>query len=177
MIDLVQTKTMSKILTFTELKYYAFTAVFTISAIFFPWLAHQFHVAGQIFLPMHFFVLLAGVLFGWRTGLLVGVASPIMSYFLTQMPAVVVLPQIVLELAVYGLAIGLFREKNFNLWLSLPAAMLLGRAARIIFIVAFVPKMNAWQFVQISWPGIMLQLALIPIVIYLLQKFVFANRI
>lgn len=168
-----QTKTLPRVLTFSEAKYYIFTVIFTVSAVFFPWLAHQFHIAGQIFLPMHIFILIAGFLFGWRAGLLVGIISPLISYSLTQMPVMALLPQVVLELSVYGLIIGILREKNLNIWLALFSAMILGRLARILFILTFVSKMNALQFVQISWPGIALQLILVPIVIYLLQRFLF----
>lgn len=172
-----QTKALPRVLTFSEAKYYLFAAAFTGLAVFFPWLAHQFHIAGQIYLPMHFFILIAGFLFGWRAGLLIGAMSPIISYSLTHMPVIALLPQVILELSVYGLAIGIFREKNFNIWLSLFSAMILGRLARILFILAFASKMDPLKFIQISLPGIILQLALIPIIIYLLQKFVFTKRI
>lgn len=166
-----------EVLTFLEAKYYIFSTVFVASAVFFPWVAHQFHIAGQIYLPMHFFVLIAGFLFGWRTGIFVGIVSPIISYSLTQMPAMILLPQVVIELLVYGLAIGILREKNLNIWISLFSAMILGRLARIIFILVFASKMDPVKFIQISLPGMILQLALIPVIIYLLQKFAFGKRI
>lgn len=165
-----QTKALPRVLTFREAKYYIFSSVFVASAVFFPWLTHQFHIAGQIYLPMHFFVMTAGFLFGWKTGLLVGIISPLVSYSLTQMPVIALLPQVVLELAVYGLAIGILRERNFNIWASLFSAMILGRLARILFIMAFVPQMDPIKFIQIGWPGIVLQVVLIPLVVYLCAK-------
>lgn len=176
MTTLSQTKSLPEVLTFSEAKYYIFSTAFVAAAVFFPWLVHQFHIAGQIFLPMHFFVLIAGFLFGWRTGFLTGIISPTISYSLTQMPVMALLPQVVLELAVYGLVIGVFREKNFNIWISLFSAMVLGRLARILFIIAFLPKMNALQFIQSSLPGIILQLALIPVIVYLLQRFLLEKK-
>lgn len=161
-----QTKALPKVLTFVEAKYYIFSATFVASAVFFPWLLHQFHLAGPIFLPMHLFVLIAGFLFGWRTGVLVGLLSPLMSYSITHMPPIVILPEVILELGVYGLAIGLLREKGLNIWITLLGAMILGRIIRMA--IAFDTS-----FIQMSWPGILLQLALIPVVIYLLQKFFF----
>jgi hypothetical protein len=172
-----QTKALPRVLSFSEIKYYVFSVFFTILAVGVPSALHQFHVAGQIFVPMHFFVIVAGLLFGWKTGLLVGILSPLMSYGLTQMPVVALLSQITVELAVYGFAAGFLRERNLNAWVSLFSAMMLGRAARILFIVLFAPKMNAWQFIEMSWPGILLQLALVPLTIYLLQKFVFSKRV
>ncbi|MFC1789572.1 ECF transporter S component [Patescibacteria group bacterium] len=167
----LQTKTLPRILTFGEVKYYIFSLTFTAMAASVPWVMHQFHMVSQIFLPMHIFVLIAGFLFGWRTGLMVGVLSPLLSYSLTQMPAMVLLPQIVLELAIYGIVVGILREKKTNIWVSLIFAMILGRVARIIFILAFIPKIDPIQFIQISLPGIIFQLALIPFVVYLIRKF------
>lgn len=167
-----QAKSLPRILTFGETRYYIFSLVFTGLAVFTPWLAHQFNLAGQIFLPMHIFVLAAGFLFGWRTGLMVGVLSSLSSYFLTQMPAAALLPQVILELAVYGIVIGLLREKNFNIWVSLFSAMVLGRLARVLFISLFVPGMDALQFIGMSLPGIILQIALMPLIVYFIREFI-----
>jgi LytS/YehU family sensor histidine kinase len=172
----IRVKALPKILTFSEAKYYVFSAVFVSSAVFFPWLAHQFQVAGAQFLPMHFFVMFAGFLFGWRTGLLVGLISPLLSYSITQMPAIAILPEVTLELAVYGLAIGLLRERSLNIAGALVGAMILGRLARWAFVFALGLQTNPLNYFKIGLPGIILQLALIPIVVYLLQKFVFKKN-
>lgn len=172
----IQTKTLPKILTFGEIKYYIFSLTFTGLAVFVPWFLHNFTMAGSKFLPMHFFVMIAGFLFGWRTGLIVGAMSPLLSYSLTQMPAMAILPQVILELVVYGLAIGILRERKFNIWVSLFSAMILGRIARILFIFVLLPKADYFQFIKTSLPGMILQILLIPFAIYLLQKFVFEKN-
>jgi len=168
-----QTKVLPRILTLSQVKYYIFSAVFTGLAVVTPTIFHQFNLAGPTFLPMHIFVLIAGLLFGWRTGLLVGLLSPLMSYSITHMPPLAILPETILELGVYGLAIGLLRERNLNIWVSLISAMVLGRLARLVFVLVFGLHTNFLQYLQMSWPGIALQLVLIPAVIYLLQKFLF----
>ncbi|MFH1423683.1 MAG: ECF transporter S component [Candidatus Nealsonbacteria bacterium] len=161
-----QVKVLPKVLTFSEVKYYIFSAVFVGLTVVTPTIFHQFNLAGPTFLPMHIFVLVAGFLFGWRTGMLVGLLSPLMSYSITHMPPMAILSETVLELAVYGLAVGLLREKGFNIWVALFSAMVLGRLARLALTFDV-------SFIQISWPGIALQLALIPVIIYLLQRFLF----
>jgi len=171
-----QTKALPKVLTFSQAKYYIFSVVFVASAVFFPWLAHQFHLAGPTFLPMHIFVLIAGFLFGWRTGLLVGILSPLLSYSITHMPPVAILAETTLEIAVYGLFIGLLREKKLNIWVALFSAMIFGRIARLLFVLGLGLETNPLWYFQISWPGIVLQITLIPVVIYLLQKFIFKNE-
>jgi hypothetical protein len=162
-MNFIQTKALPKVLTFSQAKYYLFSLVFVGLAVGVPALLHQFTFAGAKFLPMHFFVMFAGLLFGWRTGLLVGALSPLMSFGLTQMPTMAILPQVVLELAVYGLAAGLLRERGFGVGISLVGAMILGRLARL----AFFPDIN---FIQASWPGIVLQIILIPTIVYLWKK-------
>ncbi len=173
---LTQTKILPKVLTFSEAKYYIFTAVFTASAVFFPWLAHQFHVAGPVFVPMHFFVIIAGLLFGWRAGMVVGAVSPLLSYGITHLPPMVILPEIMLELAVYGFSAGILREKNFNIFTAIFGAMFLGRLARLLMVSGLGFKTNPMKSFEMSWPGVVLQIVLIPIIIYLLQKFVFNKR-
>ena len=171
-----QTKTLPKILVFSEIKLYIFSSVFTISAVFLPWLLHQFNLAGPKFLPMHFFVIIAGFLFGWRMGLFVGFLSPLISYNITHMPQVIILPEVILELTVYGFVAGILREKNFNIWITLFATMFLGRLARLLFVLTFGLQTNPLAYFQMSWSGIALQLALIPLIIFLLQKFLFKEN-
>lgn len=171
-----QTKTLPKILVFSEAKYYTFSLIFTGLAVFIPWFGHQFHLVGPKFLLMHFFVLIAGFLFGWRTGLAVGLLSPLMSYSISHLPAINILPEVILELAVYGLTIGFLREKNFNIFSAFFLAMISGRAARILFIFTFNSQANPYQFLEISWPGIILQILLIPLIIYFLQNVIFKRE-
>ncbi len=167
-----QEKVLPRILNFSQIKYYIFSLTFTLLAVFVPWFFHQFNLLGPQFLPMQIFVIVAGLLFGWRTGFMVGLISPLMSYSLTQMPVIAILPQVVLELAVFGFVAGILRENKFNIWVSLIFAMVLGRVARILFILFFASQMNAFEFIKISLPGIILQIILVPLAIYLVQKFI-----
>ena len=63
-----------------------------------------------------------------------------------------------------------------NIWFALPVAMIAGRLARILFMLAFASKMNHLQFIQTSWSGILLQIALIPLIIFVIQKFIFSKN-
>jgi niacin transporter len=173
---LAQTKVFPKVLSFNQAKYYIFSLVFIGLSVLTPAIFHQFNLVGAKFLPMHIFVILAGLLFGWRAGLLVGVLSPLMSYGLTHMPALTILPEIVLELGVYGLIAGTLMEKKLNIWISLLSAMVLGRLARLLFVLFSGLETNPSDYFIIGWPGVVLQLVLIPIVVYLLQKFFFKKN-
>lgn len=172
----IQTKNLPKILALSEIKYYIFSSSFTGLAVFTPWILHKFQLLGPQFLPMHFFVLIAGFLFGWRTGLAVGILSPLMSYSISHMPPIMILPETILELAVYGLAIGLLRERKFNILFALPLAMMVGRIARLMLVSGMGLNTNPMQYFQMSWLGIVLQLVSIPLIIFLLQKYFFINN-
>ncbi len=173
-------------LKYNEIWSYVLTAVFVILAVFTPWAFHQFHLAGPTFLPMHIFVLIAGLLFGWRAGLIVGLFTPLVSYSISGMPGLNVLPQIVIELSAYGLIAGILRQK-YNLrpiW-ALLGAIIGGRVALLltmlmIYLIAgqsyspLGPEVNPfasfWSVIKQGWPGIAMQLISIPVIVWLVGK-------
>ena len=91
------------VLKYTDIRSYVLTLVFVLLDVLVPWVFHQFHLAGPTFLPMHIFVLIAGLVFGWRAGLIVGLLTPLASYAVSGMPVLRILPQIAVELSAYGL--------------------------------------------------------------------------
>jgi len=155
----------------------AFSAVFVAISVALPWLAHQFNLAGPTFLPMHIFVLTAGLLLGWRAGLVVGLLTPLVSYATSGMPVLPVLPQITVEVMLYGLAAGFCREKlKLNLYVSLLAAMLVGRLGLLLAVWLLGtgpvgPVEAVWRAVSLGWPGIAIQLALVPLAAVWLKKY------
>ena len=171
------------ILRYTDLRSYLLTLIFVLCDMLVPRLFHQFHLAGPTFLPMHIFILMAGLMFGWRAGLIVGLFTPLASYVVSGMPMLHILPQTAVELAVYGFASGILREKhNLRVIWSLLGAMAAGRialglATMLIYLVvgqseSFLgpeanPFMVVWTVVRQGWPGIVIQLVLIPVVIWL----------
>lgn len=174
-------------LKYRDIRSYLLTAAFVMLAVLVPLLFHQFHLAGPTFLPMQIFVLMAGLLFGWRAGLLVGLFTPLVSYFISGMPALNILPQVIIEASAYGLIAGLLREKYHlrTIW-SLLGAMIGGRLAllsaiSIMYLVAGQsysplglesnPLASFWSTVSQGWPGMVIQLALIPAVVWLLEKY------
>ncbi len=185
-IAVARTRLPEMVLKYTDVRSYVLTLVFVSLSVLTPWAFHQFHLAGPTFLPMHIFVLTAGLVFGWRAGLIVGVLTPLASYTLSGMPAVAVLPQIVIELSVYGMVAGLLREK-FNLRISwaLLGAMVAGRLAMLLAVLAVYviigrvfsplgpeasPFMAAWAAVKLGWPGLVIQLASIPFIVWMVGR-------
>lgn len=147
-----------------------------------PLLFHGVQNAGRVFLPMHLPVFLCGLICGWQYGLLCGLAGPALSSLLTNMPPVAMLPSMMLELAVYGCVSGLMmrfiRTKNTyaDLYISLIAALLCGRVVAGLLQALIFSKgaysMTAWVsgYVVTSWPGTLIQLVLLPSVVFALMK-------
>lgn len=151
------------------------SAVLVAFGVLLPLLFHLAGAAGQIFLPMHIPVLLAGFLLGPYHGLLVGLLAPMISALTTGMPPLMpVLPVMALELAVYGLAGGyLYQNRKLGIWLSLIAAMTAGRLAAAIaaygLVTLFAVKLNPLGFITVAvltgLPGITVQLMLVPLLV------------
>jgi thiamine transporter ThiT len=174
------------ILRYTDIRSYVFTLAFILLDVAVPRLFHQFHLAGPTFLPMHIFVLIAGLVFGWRAGLIVGLLTPLASYGFSGMPVLSILPQTVVELATYGLVAGILQERfNLRVIWSLLGAMVAGRLALFLTVLVLyftagniysplgqeaTPLLAVWSVIKQGWPGIVIQLALIPAVIWLLGK-------
>ena len=147
-----------------------------------PLLFHGVQNAGRVFLPMHLPVFLCGLICGWQYGLLCGLAGPALSSLLTSMPPAAMLPSMMLELAVYGCVSGLMmrfiRTKNTyaDLYISLIAALLCGRVVAGLLQALIFSKgaysMTAWVsgYVVTSWPGTLIQLVLLPSVVFALMK-------
>lgn len=136
---------------------------------------------GTTLLPMHIPVLIAGFILGPIPGLMIGIVSPICSFLYTggTMPAIPMLYLMIAELGTYGLFTGLvFKKFKVNVYVSLIISMISGRVARgLIFVVAtkflgivLPPAMGISIAITQGIPGIILQLLIIPPIIYLLCK-------
>lgn len=147
-----------------------------------PIALHAIPNAGILFSPMHLPVLLCGMICGWHYGLVCGLAGPVLSSFITGMPGIGMLPTMMIELAIYGLVTGLTMKmvhtgsQLADLYISLLTAMLSGRiitgVIRALIFSAGSYSWKAWAtgyFVS-SFPGIIVQLILIPILYLSLQK-------
>ncbi|NLZ70647.1 MAG: ECF transporter S component [Clostridiaceae bacterium] len=151
-------------------------------AIVLPWIMHSIPRAGQIFLPMHIPVLICGFVCGWPLGLLVGALAPLLNHLVTGMPPQAIIVQMTVELAVYGLLAGILyrfirtKDGYVDIYLSLIFAMLGGRIVYgLLNALIFNAGSYGWSvwltgmFVT-AWPGIVIQLVLVPAVVIALRK-------
>lgn len=132
---------------------------------------------GEIFLPMHLPIMLVGLIAGPFAGAAAGLAAPLLSSLLTSMPAAGLLPFMMIELCVYGLAAGALRSANIPVVLKVLAVQIAGRAVRAgaicLAVYAFGYDKIGVAIIRTSITvgliGIALQLALIPLIMYRLD--------
>lgn len=133
---------------------------------------------GELLLPMHFFVILAGFLAGPAVGFAVGACAPLVSHLLSGMPSETVLPFMMIELIGYGLAAGLLGKTRLNGFLKLLSVQLGGRllraAAVLVAVYAFdlqaVGVASIWSTVRVGLLGILLQWCLLPLLLSWLDR-------
>ena len=161
-----------QVLKITRTKEILFSVVFTALAVYTPMLVHYFGGvnAGRKFLPMPFFVLLAGLTLGWRARLATGLFSPIISFLISGMPVLGILPILIIQLCAYGFFAGILREK-YSVLFSLAGAIIFGLILTGLAVSLF-SKMNAVLFIaraaRDGWLGILAQIILIPLLIKIL---------
>lgn len=158
------------------------SALFLALGLVLPLITGQIPQIGKMLLPMHIPVLLCGMVCGAPYGAVCGLLGPLLSSILTSMPTAALMPAMMVECAAYGLTTGLMLRlvrtgKTYaDLYLSLVAAMLVGRlvsgVTKALFFMAGQYTMQAWiaaSFVT-ALPGIVLQLAVVPSIVYYLMR-------
>lgn len=139
---------------------------------------------GGILSPMHIPVLLCGIICGPAYGAFCGVAGPVLSSVLSGMPPAAALIGMIPELLTYGLVCGIMmklvhtKKYLLDVYASLIPAMLAGRlaggAANALFYLGTSGKYSFAMFVSSyfagSFPGIVIQLVLIPLLVFTLEK-------
>jgi len=160
-------------------RFISLTGLLLATGVIFPFVFHQFGIAGRIFLPMHIPVLLAGLILGPWAGLLVGALSPGLSAMITGMPPTALAIPMTPELAVYGLVSGLlFRGTRTSLYVSLLGAMIVGRIVWCLMAVAIAPLLGfegrtltvVLAALVIGWPGVVVQLLFVPPIVLKIRK-------
>ena len=167
-----------------RIKRLCLAGIFLALGVLLPFFTGQIPRRGSLLQPMHLPVFLCGLLCGWQYGLAVGGILPLLRFALFGMPKI--FPTGIamsFELAAYGLIAGALyaREKKLGmaaLYRSLICAMVGGRViwgsvqALLSGIAgaAFTWKMFLSGAIVTAIPGIVLQLALIPVIVTAFER-------
>lgn len=138
---------------------------------------------GNAFLPMHLPVILGGYLLNPAAALVCGALSPILSFFVSGMPAFPRLIFMIFELGTYGFFTSVFVHKcRLPVFLTLPLTWICGRA--VYFVTAFfalrvlhleiqgmaTASAAVWTAITTGVPGILLQAVVVPILVATFKK-------
>lgn len=165
----------------------SFSSICIALGIILPFLTGQIPEIGSMLLPMHIPVLICGFICGWKYGLLVGLITPLLRSVSFGMPPIYPTAIVMsFELAAYGFISGLLfkivnKKLNFilSVYSTLILALIIGRIvwgfAR--FGIGMIDKTNIFSFelflsgaVISCWPGIIIQLFIVPILLLTLKK-------
>ncbi len=159
-------------------------ALFFALGLVLPLLTGQIPQIGSMLLPMHLPVFLCALVCGWQYGGIVGFALPIIrSLIFTMPPMFPTAVAMAFELCAYGLVTGivysLLKRKNIvSVYISLITAMIVGRIVwGIVQFILLTSSGNTFTFSAFlagaflnAFPGIIVQLVLIPIIMFTLAK-------
>ena len=168
----------------TKTKRLVISALLLAAGLVLPFLTGGIPNFGRMLLPMHLPVLLCGFVCGWQWGLLVGFVTPLLRSVLFGMPPMVPTAlAMAFELAAYGAVAGLCcRRWHGNVqgvYLSLILAMLAGRLVWGLVSIPIYALLTEKTFTLAAfwaggfvtaWPGIVLQIVLIPAIVLALEK-------
>ena len=170
-------------MTSLQIRKLTYSALFLALAMVLPFVTGQIPQIGSMLSPMHIPVLLCGFLCGWPWGLAVGVIAPMLRSVIFGMPAM--FPGAVamtFELATYGAVSGLLYKmlprRKSSVYITIVTAMLLGRVvwgiARLV-LAGLSGQTFTWALFMAgaftnAVPGIILHLALVPLLVIIMEK-------
>ena len=152
-------------------------------ALVLPFLTGQIPEIGNMLLPMHLPVLLAGFVVGGPSAMAIGAVAPLLRSMLWGMPPL--FPKAIsmaFELAAYGAVSGIVysagKKSRKAVFIALISAMVAGRIVWGIVSLIFYGMMGNSFTVSLfateafvnAIPGIILQLVLIPLIVSALKK-------
>ena len=142
-----------------ELKSYAYAFLFVAGNIILPQICHLIPMGGQMLLPIYFFTLIAAYKYGFFTGLLTAVASPLINHALFGMPATEMLPILLIKSGLLAVAASYMAQQTRQIKIqSLLLVVIFYQGVGMIAEFALTGSfMAAMQDIRIGFPGILLQ--------------------
>lgn len=146
---------------YSDIKTYMVAALFIAGNIVLPQLCHLIPQGGMILLPIYFFTLIAAYKFGWKAGLLTAVLSPVVNSLCFGMPALALLPVILVKSSLLAVFAALAASRFQKVSLSLLAVVVV--AYQLVGGVtewAITGSLDvALQDFRLGYPGMLLQIA------------------
>lgn len=146
-------------LNYNEAQTYLWALTFIVANTLLPQLFHLIPQGGIIFAPLSFVILAGAYKFGWKTGLLAALASPVVNNLIWGIPLWSVIPVMALKLAFLAVAAGLtaqyFKKTSLLLLIGVVfATELMGGLAELALTGGIAATTADFT---IGWPGLLLQ--------------------
>ena len=167
----------------TQLRKLTYSALYMAIALILPFVTGQIPEIGAMLCPMHIPALLCGFMCGWPWGMAVGFVSPLLRSVMFGMPAMFPAAiAVAFELAVYGGMAGLLYSRlPRKKWMIYAALLISMIAGRVVWgaVQALLAGLSGNSFTWTLFltgavinaiPGIIMQLALIPVLIVTMDK-------
>jgi len=159
------------------------TALFIALGLTLPMITANVPMIGNMLLPMHFPIIICGLICGVGYGALAGVITPLLRSFIFGMPPLFpIATAMAFELAAYGAVAGLvyvvIQKSKGSVYPALIISMLSGRAVWGVVTFILFRMMGKTLTLQMflagaftnAVPGIVGQLIIIPVLMYYLAK-------
>ncbi len=146
-------------LKYTNVNTYLFALLFVIGNILLPQLCHLMYLGGPTWLPIYFFTLIGAYKYGVRVGLLTAILSPVINSWLFGMPAIAVLPAILVKSVLLAVAAGFIAQRlqRVTLWLLLTVVLFYQVVESLVEWGLVADFVAAMQDFRIGIPGMLLQ--------------------
>ena len=164
-------------LSLKKIELYTFTLLFSAGNLIFPFICHSIPNGGKIFLPLFFFTLIASYKFGFRTGLLTAILSPLLNNLLFGNPPSAMLFDIISKSILLAFAASFISNKTKKVSLLLLTIVVLfyqftGSLTQLI-ITGSVQRV--YSSFQIGIPGMLIQIILGFLLLVFLRDYEFKN--
>lgn len=136
-----------------------YAALFVVGNLLLPQLCHLIPQGGLMLLPIYFFTLIGAYKYGWQVGLLTALLSPVLNSALFGMPALAVLPGIMVKSALLALAAAYIAHRHQSVSIALLLAVVLAYqvVGSLVESVMLGSLVLGFQDFRIGIPGMLLQ--------------------
>ncbi len=147
-------------LDFDNAKTYLWAAVFVVCNMLLPQVFHLIPQGGVIFSPLSLVILVGAYKFGWKTGLMAALLSPLANHVLTGLPAWGVLLVMTLKLAILAVVAGVTAQyfQKVSLFLIV-SVVIVSMSISCLGEKLITGGINATiADITIGWPGLLMQI-------------------
>jgi hypothetical protein len=144
----------------SRLRTYAFAVLFVVGNIVAPQLAHMLPAGGPTLLPIYFFTLIAAYRYGLATGLVTAMMSPLINHLLFGMPAIEMLPVLLIKSALLAVSASFVSERMQGK-VTILALLVVVLSYQLPGMFMELGLTGSWslalQDIRIGYPGMLIQ--------------------